>query len=94
MFIPFLLILLASAIGLDPLFDLPSVSSQTTFAFSLVSCLSNSSLASRSALLVAVVPVKKSLTHLSLASLWDIDRTRSPIWGYSVCLEEFYLKIK
>ena len=36
-----------------------------------------------------------SLTHLSLASLfWDIGRTRRPIWGYSVCLDEFHQKMR
>ena len=35
------------------------------------------------------------LTHLSLASLlWDIGKTRRPIWGYSVCLQEFHGKIE
>ena len=35
------------------------------------------------------------LTHLSLASLlWDIGKQYSPIWGYSVCLENFHRKIE
>ena len=42
----------------------------------------------------------QQLTHISLASfLWDIGKHNRPqmwrpIWGYSVCVQEFHRKLK